>query len=122
MKNAIHATTAVRSSKSTLRAINDFYIIEEDPIELTVDKSSGLNKDVVEALRSKKLVLPEIAEHYADKYPFTGRVVSKGDQTKYAEIKVGTHVMFARLGGMRWEENGKQMMNLREKDIHAIIP
>lgn len=113
--------TKKEKSPFGLRAVNDYYIIEEESIELTVDKKSGLTQDVIDALESKRIVLPEISEGFADKFPFRGKVVSKGDKTKYEEIQPGTRVMFARLGGMRWNIGDKQYVNLKESDLHAII-
>lgn len=107
--------------KSGLRAINDIVIIEEDQIGLERDDRSGLTEDVIQALKTSKLVLPEIASGFADKFPFTGRVISVGHTCKIKEIKIGTHVMFPRMGGMRWEKEGKQYINIKEDDIHGII-
>lgn len=109
------------SKKSGLRATNDIVIIEEDPIGLEIDDRSGLTKDVVEAIKSSKLYIPETTEYYANKFPFTGKVVSKGHLCKIENIQIGTHVMFPRMGGMRWQKDGKQMINIKEEDIHAII-
>lgn len=106
---------------SGLRALNDYYIIEEEAIELTVDKQSGLTQDVIDAIETKRIVLPEIASGFADKFPFRGVIVSKGDRTKYEEIQPGTRVMFARLGGMRWNIGDKQYVNIKEADLHAIV-
>lgn len=106
--------------KYTLKALNDFYIVEEEPIELTNDRDSGLTKDVVDSLKSGLLVLPDSAEYFANKFPFRGRVIAKGDRTRY-DIPIGTRVMFARLGGQRWQDGDKQYLTLREQDIHAII-
>lgn len=117
----LNMTIKAKSKKSGLQAINDIVIIEEDPIGLEQDDRSGLTKDVIKALKESKLVLPEIASGFADKFPFTGRVVSKGDECRMKEVKIGTHVMFPRLGGMRWEKGGKQMINIRESDLHAVI-
>lgn len=114
-------TKKVISKKSGLRAINDIVIIEEDPIDLEQDDRSGLTKDVIKALKESKLVIPEIASGFADKFPFTGKVVSRGDNCKIKAIKIGTHVMFPRMGGMRWQKDGKQMINIKEEDLHGIL-
>lgn len=107
--------------KSGLRALNNIVIIEEDPIHLERDDRSGLTPSVIKALESSKLVIPETAEFYANKFPFTGIVVSKGDDCKIKEIKVGSHVMFPRHGGMRWQKGDKQMINIKEDDIHGLL-
>jgi len=41
VKKGTRVTTAVQSSKSTLRAINDIYILEEEAPKPEVDKPSG---------------------------------------------------------------------------------
>lgn len=109
------------SKKSGLQAINDILIIEEDPIKLEADDRSGLTKDVIKMLERGLLVLPETAKDYANKFPFTGKVVAKGELCRNLNIKIGTRVMFPRLGGMRWEIEGKQMINIRESDLHGIF-
>lgn len=126
MKKGIRVIGVAASSKQKkakksfgLMALNDIVIIEEDQIRLEQDDRSGLTKDVIKALESSKLVLPEIADGFADKFPFTGKVIVVGENCK--KIKVGNHVMFPRLGGMRWQMNGKQMINIKEDDIHALI-
>lgn len=112
-------TAQSNGSTFSLRALNDFCIIEEDPIELTADDSSGLTADVIDSLKSGKLVLPEIAEGFADKYPFRGRVIAAGPQVK--EVALGDRVIFPRLGGMRWKRGNKQYINIRSCDLHAVI-
>ena len=107
------------SKKLGLRALNDCVIIEEDPIELTQDKGSGLTKEVVEAIKDSRLVIPETTEFYANKFPFRGTIVAMGPLVKGLEI--GDRVMFARLGGQRWAHNEKQMITIREIDIHAVL-
>ena len=106
--------------KSGIKALNDFYVIEEDPIEATVDTASGLTQEVVNALTSKKLFMPDQGKYYLEKFPFRGTVIAKGDKLKY-DIPLSSKVMFARLGGQRWVENDKQYISIRERDIHAII-
>lgn len=109
------------SKKSGLQAINDYLIIEEDPIRLERDDRSGLTEDVINAIKDSRIVIPETAEYAANKYPFTGKVISRGTECKIEDIQVGTRVMFPRLGGMRWERDGKQFINISERDIHAIL-
>ena len=107
--------------KSGFQALNDCYVIEEEPIEPTVDKASGFTPDVVSSIKSGLLVIPDVGQYALDKFPFRGKIISKGDKTRYKEIQIGTRVMFARLGGQRWTENDSQYITIREKDIHAII-
>ena len=102
-----------------LRALNDLVIIKEDPIKPTVDRQSGLTRDVVEAIGSGRLFIPDQAEYALCKFPFTGTIIKAGPKVK--TVAVGDHVMFARLGGQRWEEDGQQFLTIRETEIHAII-
>lgn len=110
-----------KSKSIGLEALNDFYIIKEDPIEPTVDKASGLTKEVVDAIKSSKLYIPETAEYALDKFPCRGVVVSKGPDSRFSQVKVGMKVSFARLGGMRWNLDGEPYMTISEKDVHALI-
>src|SRR3990167_2752077 len=89
-----------------LRALNDMVIIEEEPVDFEVDKPSGLTKDVVEAIKSSLLHIPETAEFYAKKYPCVGKILTIGDKTWY-KLEVGTRVVFARQGGLREQIDGK---------------
>lgn len=129
-KRAGHATNAERSgvsnmkpmaalppSKLSLVALNDIYVIEEDPIAT----DTGLSAAVDKALSSGLLVLPENVSNFAEKFPCTGRVIAKGPATKYEDLQVGVRVMFARLGVQRWKLNGKSICNCKEQEIHGII-
>ena len=68
VKKGTRATTAVQSSKSTLKAINDIYILEEEAPKPEVDKPSGFTKDVVDMVTSGKLIIPDTAQYYLNKY------------------------------------------------------
>lgn len=102
-----------------LRALNNMVVIEEEPVDFEVDKPSGLTKDVVEMVKSGGLVLPEVAEFYAKKYPCIGKVIALGDKIKY--LNVGNRVLFARHGGLREQVDGKDYVFIREPDVHAIL-
>lgn len=112
------ATAVLRLSKLSFLALNDFYVIEEDPIDFL---DSGMSADVEKALKESKLYLPDAFSSFAEKYPCTGIVVSRGNKTKYSEIELGTRVMFARLGVQRYLVNGKSYVNVLESDLHAIL-
>ena len=120
MKKGTRATTAAQSSKSTLRAINDIYILEEEAPRPEVDKPSGFTKDVVSMIDEGKLIIPETAEFYLNKYPCIGKVMAHGDRVRY-NISIGTRVLFARYGVQRDQVYGKDYVFVREADIHAIL-
>ena len=119
MKNATRATTAGQSLKSTLRAINDIYIIEEFPVETTYE--TGCSAAVTDAIKDGRLVIPEAYKNFAEKYPCRGRVLSKGDKCRYKDIKVGDEVVYARLGVQRYDFNGKMVCSVREDDLHGTV-
>ena len=104
--------------KLSLKAINDLIIIEEDPMDM--DSESGMNHDVVSALKDGKLFIPERYEAFATKFPCRGVVISMGSKCDN-QVKVGDRVIFARLGGQRMKMNEKTYITIRLKDIHAII-
>ena len=106
--------------KFNLKALNDIYIIEEDPLDVQVASDSGLTKDVASAIKEKRLIIPDAYQDFAVKFPCTGKVMYRGDDTKY-NIKIRSRVIFARLGGQRYEIEGKKYINVRECDIHAVL-
>jgi co-chaperonin GroES (HSP10) len=110
----------VKSVKCNLKAINDIYIIKEDPIDIAGDSASGLTKDVVKAIKGGKLYTPETAEFYVNKYPCTGEVLAKGDRTRQ-DIKVGDRVRVAPFGNVRTSHEGQEIMFVREHDILALV-
>ena len=106
--------------KSSLKAINDIYILEEEPIDYEVDKPSGFSKEVIEMVKSGGLAIPETAEFYMKKYPCVGKVLAFGDRTRY-RIPIGSRVLFARHGVQRDQVEGKDYVFVREADLHAIL-
>ena len=111
----------VKLKKFGLRALNDYYIIEEDAMDIYNDMESGINKDVASALKSGKLIIPDAYQDYAMKFPCRGTIISKGDKTKYEELQIGTRVDYARLGVQRYKFKDKSYCNCKETDIHAIL-
>ena len=112
-------TKKVISRKVGLKALNDIVIIVEDAIDYEVDKPSGLTSDVVKMIREGKLAIPETSEFYAKKYPCTGKVISVG--SKCIGVEVGNKVVFARQGGLREKIDGRDIVFIRQQDIHAIV-
>lgn len=108
MVDVIYSATSVMKKdfgkKSVLKALNDIYIIKEDP--MTEYKGT--------------LVIPDAYEFWAKKYPCTGRVVSAGNKTKYG-LAIGTRVVYGRLGVQRYEHDGQEYCDVRESDLHAVI-
>ncbi len=101
-----------------LRALNDIYIIEEEPVESSYD--TGLKPEVSTAIKEKRLFIPEAYKNFAEKYPCRGKVISKGDKTKY-DVPVGSTVIYARLGVQRYQMNGRTLCDVRECDVHAVL-
>ena len=109
-----------KSKKCGLRALNDIYIIEEDPIDVVVEQDSGLSPAVVDALKSGKIVLPDKFSSFAEKFPCTGKILSIGEKARYG-LSVGTRVSYARLGVQRYKFDGKTLCDVRECDLHGTI-
>lgn len=109
-----------RSLKLGLRALNDIYIVLEDPIEVIAESDSGLTPDVVDALKSKLLIIPDTFASFAEKFPCTGLVVSSGAMTKL-KVPVGRRIGYSRLGVQRYKLNGLTFCDIRERDIHYEI-
>lgn len=112
----------VSKVKTNIKVLNDFYLVEPDKEEITQDKNSGLTREVVEAINSKKLYVPEVAEHYAKKRPMRGKVVSWGDKCLYAnkEICLGDTVFFGYYCYAKIKHGGKEYFQMREYDILAV--
>ena len=118
-KVGIPAIIVELSLKLSLKAIRDIVIIEEDPIEQTVDSESGLTPEVIDALKTNRLVIPDKYEAFASKFPCTGKVISTGE--KCYHVEEGDKVIFARMGGQRTKLDGVTYVTIREKDVHAVI-
>lgn len=120
VKKGTRVTSVEQSLKSTLKAINDIYILEEEQPRPEVDKPSGFSKDVVDMIQAGTLVIPDTAEYYLNKYPCIGKVLAHGDKVRY-NIPIGTRVLFARYGVQRDQVDGNNYVFVREVDIHAIF-
>ena len=75
----------------SIRVLNDNLLVI--PKELDYSYQEGFSKEVVDALKSGKLALPETAEMAAKKFGRYGKVVSWGDKCRY-KYKVGQEVYF----------------------------
>lgn len=109
-----------QSKKLGLKALNDIYILEEDPMDITIEATSGITKDVRQAILDKRLFVPDAYESFALKFPCTGVIISTGDKTRY-KLPIGTRVVFSRLGVMRYNIDGRSLADVKEADIHAVI-
>ena len=117
-------TLMEKSKVSSLKAFNDIYIIEEDPIELMVDSDSGLTPEVMTALKESKLIIPDAYKDFAEKFPCRGKILSYGEGTKYPKaglLKEGDRVVYARFGVQRYKYEGRTLCDVREQDLHALI-
>lgn len=103
------------SSKSTLRVLNDLYLVEEDDLVL-----EGESEAVVRAIDEGRLHIPEAYKAYYEKVPYTGTVIASGDKLKY-NIPVGARVMYGKFSCQRFKHDGKRLLIVRERDVHAIL-
>jgi chaperonin GroES len=109
-----------KSQKFNLKALNDIVIIIEDDPRMEAGRYTGFTREAIEALKSGKLVAPDIAEDAVKKYPGTGEVISVGPKVKM-DIHVGNQVMVSRFGGQREEMNGKTILFVRESEVIAVV-
>ena len=106
----------VTQSSSTLKVLNDIYLIEEDEMEHEYD----LSGEVEEAVRSGKLHIPDAFEDYSKKVPDKGVLIAQGPDVKY-KLALGTRVLYGRFAGSRFKYDGKNLVRVREYDVHAVI-
>lgn len=105
------------SKEPSLKVLNDFYLIEEDEMELQESTES-----VRSAVKDGKLILPDSYESFLKKYPFTGIVVSHGEKVIHKLVE-GTRVIFPRhakaiLDGMEGP-HGRRLILIRDYDLVA---
>jgi co-chaperonin GroES (HSP10) len=104
-----------------LKVLNEFYLIEPEDLKVQVDKRSGLTEDVVGALDSGKLFIPEAYEYAALKLPMRGKVVAYGDKRRYTDILVGDVVGFGQYSYAKFMFEGKEYLEVHEKDLLYVI-
>lgn len=100
-----------------LKMVGKKVLVEEEPLEATPDKGTGLTQEVCDAIKEGRLVLSDQSEYALMKYPFKGTVLSVGERCKHT--KVGDRVHFAPLGVQRFQFRGKQFLVMHEDDIHG---
>jgi chaperonin GroES len=93
----------------TLKPIGDKIIVEvvDEP-----EKSAG------------GILLPDTAKEKSQRGKViaigSGRVLDNGQKVA-PEVKVGDVVVYAKYGGTEFKMDGKELMILSERDIHAIV-
>jgi chaperonin GroES len=93
----------------TLKPIGDKIIVEviDEP-----EKSSG------------GILLPDTAKEKSQRGKVlaigSGRILDNGQKVA-PEVKVGDTVVYAKYGGTEFKLDGKELMILSERDIHAIV-
>ena len=102
------------SQNRQIRVLNDRVLILPEEAEY-----QNLTDEVCSALKSGKLVLPEVYEGFAKKTPEWGVIVTSGDKCEY-DWENGRRVHFARLASVRVEYQGKKYCLVREYDIDFV--
>jgi chaperonin GroES len=73
---------------------------------------------------SSGIVLPDTAQEKSQRGTVlavgTGKVLDNGERVAL-EVKAGDTVVFAKYGGTEMSLDGKELMILSERDIHAIV-
>ena len=73
---------------------------------------------------SSGIVLPDTAQEKSQRGTVlavgTGKVLDNGERVAL-EVKAGDTVVFAKHGGTEMSLDGKELMILSERDIHAIV-
>lgn len=93
----------------TLKPIGDKIIVEviDEP-----EKSAG------------GILLPDTAKEKSQRGKViaigSGRILDNGQKVA-PEVKVGDTVVYAKYGGTEFKLDGKELMILSERDIHAIV-
>ena len=105
----------VSNGKKSLKVLNDRVLVKSDQEDVIETD----NKEVTEAIKSGKIVIPETVESFYSKRPTRGRVIGWGDKCKY-KWKADQVVHFARDGWAKITFDGEELMVFVERDIHAI--
>ena len=101
-----------------LKVIGNKVLVEEEPMEPTVDVKSGLTQDVCDAISSGKIILAEESKFALTKCPYRGTVLSVGERCKV--VKVGDRIHFAQFGTQRFQYKDKQFLIMHEADVHGF--
>lgn len=101
-------------SSSTLRVLNDLYLVEED--EMALDATGA----VYEAIKGGTLHIPDAYKAFYEKVPYTGTIIAKGDKVRY-DVPIGAKVMYGKFSCQRFNHNGRRLLIVKERDLHGII-
>jgi len=65
------------------------------------------------------IYVPKTEGQYAP--PYSGTIISVGEDVKDKDYKVGVKVYFHDLAGTEFEHDGEKIFSIRENDITAIL-
>ncbi len=65
------------------------------------------------------IYVPKTEGQYAP--PYSGTIISVGEDVEDADFKVGVKVLFHDLAGTEFKYNGDTIFSIRENDVTAII-
>lgn len=65
------------------------------------------------------IYIPKTEGQYAP--PYSGTIISVGDDVEDSDFKEGVHVLFHDLAGTEFEHSGEKIFSIRENDITAIL-
>jgi len=65
------------------------------------------------------IYVPKTEGQYAP--PYSGTIISVGEDVEDADFKVGVKVLFHDLAGTEFDYDGEKIFSIRENDITAIL-
>lgn len=65
------------------------------------------------------IYVPKTEGQYAP--PYSGTIISVGEEVEDSDFKEGIRVLFHDLAGVEFEHNGEKVFSIREHDITAIL-
>jgi len=65
------------------------------------------------------IYVPKTEGQYAP--PYSGTIISVGEDVEDADFKVGVKVLFHDLAGTEFDYDGEKILSIRENDITAIL-
>lgn len=99
-----------------LRPLNDSILLKPRPHDYTSD----LNPEVINALKSGKLFLPEKYEGAYKKVVGIGEIVSWGNACKY-KYKEGQTLYYGQFAGSKMKIGEDTLLVIREADALALV-